>query len=164
PRQRTDMERIGKYIVLEEIGQGGMGIVYKARDPVIGREVAVKVIIERIMRSPDLKERFLREIASAGRLSHENIMTIYDAGDHEGRPFFVMELRSGTDLSTVIRRGALSLDEKLGIAQQVARGLRYAHERGVIHRDIKPDNVRVLTNGRAKIMDFGIARVESATR
>ena len=158
------MERIGKYIVLEEIGQGGMGIVYKARDPVIGREVAVKVIIERIMRSPDLKERFLREIASAGRLSHENIMTIYDAGDHEGRPFFVMELLSGTDLSTVIRRGALSLDEKLGIAQQVARGLRYAHERGVIHRDIKPDNVRVLTNGRAKIMDFGIARVESATR
>jgi tRNA A-37 threonylcarbamoyl transferase component Bud32 len=158
------MDRVGKYIVLEEIGQGGMGIVYKARDPIIGREVAVKVIIERIMRAPDLKERFLREIASAGRLSHENIMTIYDAGDHEGRPYFVMELLSGTDLSTVIRRGTLSLDEKLVVAQEVARGLRYAHERGVIHRDIKPDNVRVLDSGRAKIMDFGIARVESATR
>ncbi len=158
------MDQIGKYIILDEIGQGGMGVVYRARDPIIGREVAVKVIPERIMRSPDLRDRFLREIASAGRLSHENIMTIYDAGDHEERPYFVMELLSGTDLSAAIRKDTLSFDQKLDVALQVAQGLRYAHRHGVIHRDIKPDNVRLLDNGRAKIMDFGIARVESATR
>ena len=157
------MDQIGKYVVSEEIGQGGMGIVYKARDPVIGREVAVKVISERIMSAPNLRARFLREIASAGRLSHENIMTIYDAGDHDGRPYFVMELLSGKDLSEVIQEDACTLDEKLSIALQVASGLCYAHQRGVVHRDIKPDNVRVLNSGRAKIMDFGIARIESET-
>jgi serine/threonine-protein kinase len=159
------MDRIGKYEILHEIGQGGMGIVYKARDPVIGRDVAIKVIQERILDAPKLKKRFYREARSAGRLSHPHITTLYDIGEDDGTPYLVMEFLSGTDLRTLMqRRHAFTLEEKIDIACQISEGLRYAHQNNVIHRDIKPDNVRILTRNRVKIMDFGIARLDEDTQ
>ena len=159
------MERIGKYEILHELGQGGMGIVYKARDPVIDRDVAVKVVQDHILDTPTLRERFYREARSAGRLSHPNITTLYDIGEEEGAPYLVMEFLGGTDLGTLIRRNAsFTLQEKIEIGIQICRGLQYAHQNNVIHRDIKPDNIRLLAGNRVKIMDFGIARLDSETR
>ena len=156
------LERIGKYDVLDVLGQGGMGVVYRARDPVIGRQVAIKVILDRAMDAPAVRERFYREARSAGALSHENVMTIYDVGEDEGRPYIVMELLDGTDLRHMLARRPLpSLDTRLDIALQVCNGLGYAHSRGVVHRDIKPENVQVTTSGRVKLLDFGIARIQT---
>lgn len=160
------MKRIGKYEILEELGQGGMGIVYKARDPIIGRDVAIKVVQERTLHAPALKERFYREARSAGRLSHPNITTLYDIGeDDDGSPYLVMEFLGGTDLRTLLHRHhAFTLQEKIDIARQICEGLQYAHQNNVIHRDIKPDNIRVLAKNRVKIMDFGIARLDTETK
>jgi len=159
------MDTIGKYTIQEVIGRGGMGTVYRARDTVIGREVAIKVIAEHVASIPNVKERFYQEAISAGRLTHEHIMTIYDVGENDGRPFLVMELLDGRDLRSMFDSGdAPGLERKLEIAIQISRGLAYAHARGVVHRDIKPENVRILSTGRLKILDFGIARVESETR
>ena len=159
------MEHIGKYEILGELGQGGMGAVYRGRDTVIGRDVAIKVIHKQALGAPDIKKRFYREARSAGRLAHENITVIYDIDEADGAPFLVMEYLDGEDLRTRLDRGrALSNDEKLSIAIQIARGLHYAHEQGIIHRDIKPANIRILPNGRVKIMDFGIARIQNETQ
>lgn len=159
------MERIGKYEIIEELGQGGMGVVYKARDPVIGRHVAIKMVQERILNLPEVRQRFYREAKSAGRLSHENITTLYDVGEEGETPYLVMEFLGGTDLGTLLHRGHdFTLREKISIAVQIARGLQYAHQQEVIHRDIKPDNIRVLEDHRVKIMDFGIARLDAETR
>lgn len=159
------MQRIGKYEILSELGQGGMGKVYKARDTFIGRIVAIKVIQERGLDIPDIKKRFNREARSVGQLSHEAITTLFDAGEEDGRLYLVMEYLEGSDLDEVLLSGKqLSLEEKLRIVLQVCEGLDYAHSKGVIHRDIKPSNVRLLPNGRVKIMDFGIARVLSDTQ
>jgi len=159
------VQRIGKYEILEELGQGGMGSVYKARDTMIGREVALKVIHEHALRIPEIKERFYREAKSAGRLSHENIMVLHDIFETDGIPYLVMELLDGTDLRTLLSRGdGLSLQDKHAIARQICDGLHHAHKQDIIHRDIKPDNIRVLSSGRVKIMDFGIARIQSDTR
>ena len=156
------LDRIGKYDVLDILGQGGMGVVYRARDPVIARQVAIKVILDRAMDAPAVRERFYREARSAGALSHENVMTIYDVGEDDGRPYIVMELLDGTDLRHVLGRRPLpSLDTRLDIVLQVCTGLGYAHSRGVVHRDIKPENVQVTTSGRVKLLDFGIARIQT---
>ena len=154
------MKRIGKYEIIGEIGQGGMGMIYRARDAVIGREVAIKVIQERALNVPEVRERFYREAQAAGRLAHENVMVIHDIGEHEGAPYIVMEYLRGTDLRKLLDGAApLTLDEKLQIAVQICEGLQYAHEHGIVHRDIKPDNIRILRGHRVKIMDFGIARL-----
>lgn len=159
------MKRIGKYEILDEIGMGGMGIVYKAHDPVIGRDVAIKVVQQRILDAPALRERFYREARSAGRLSHPNITTLYDIGEDGGTPYLVMEFLGGTDLGTLIRqRHTFTLEEKIDIGLQICRALQYAHQNSVIHRDIKPDNIRVLAKNRIKIMDFGIARLDLDTK
>ena len=159
------MDSIGKYTILEVIGRGGMGTVYRARDTVIGRDVAIKVIAEHVASIPNVKERFHQEAVSAGRLTHEHIMTIFDVGENEGRPFLVMELLDGRDLRSTFDSGdVLTFERKLEISLQICRALAYAHARGVVHRDIKPENVRILSTGRLKILDFGIARVESETR
>ncbi len=155
------MRQIGKYEILGQLGQGGMGAVYKGRDTVIGRDVAIKVIQEQAINAPGIKKRFYREAQSAGRLSHENITIIYDVREEDGKPFIVMEYLEGRDLSEILKAGtSLSNQDKLNIATQICRGLQFAHEQGVIHRDIKPANVRVLPSGRVKIMDFGIARIQ----
>ena len=159
------MDAIGKYTILEVIGRGGMGTVYRARDPVIGRDVAIKVIAEHVAALPKVKDRLYQEATSAGRLSHENIMTIFDVGETEGAPYLVMELLDGRDLrSTLDSDDTLTFERKIDLAIQICRALEYAHARGVVHRDIKPENIRILSSGRVKILDFGIARVESETR
>ena len=151
-------QKIGKFEILARLGQGGMGTVYKARDPGLDRLVALKTIVSGLLESEDAKERFYREARAAARLQHPNIVTVFEAGDFQGTLFIVMELLEGQDLSQVLHapRGA---EEKVKIMVEVCRGLDYAHKRGVIHRDVKPANIRLLPNGGIKIVDFGIARL-----
>jgi serine/threonine-protein kinase len=158
------MQKIGKYEVLEILGEGGMGIVYKAFDPLMEREVAIKVLSERVFGLPEIKERFYREARSAGQLSHENITIFHDLGETEGKPYIVMEYLPGTDLRAIIKnKTELSLKQKLHFAAQICRGLAYSHSRNIIHRDVKPENIRILDDGKVKIMDFGIAKPTTST-
>src|SRR6184192_523160 len=154
--------RVGKFELHEPIGEGAMGEVWRAYDSVIRRYVALK-LLSRAGRSADARERLLREARAAGALQHPNIVTIYDLGEADGQLFIAMELVDGRDLSTLIAlREPLPLERKLDLVIEVLQGLSYAHERGVIHRDIKPSNVRIASDGSIKIMDFGIARQQSA--
>lgn len=154
--------KIGRYDILGEIGEGAMGTVYRARDPLIERAVAIKTVSIAQLRQegPGAESRFLREAQSAGRLSHPNIVTIYDVGESDGLAYIAMEHLSGVTLRDIMNRGPLPLDLALDTALQMAEALAFAHEHGVIHRDIKPANV-VLTgkHGRVKLTDFGIAHL-----
>jgi eukaryotic-like serine/threonine-protein kinase len=155
--------RVGKFELHELIGEGAMGAVWKAYDSVIRRYVALKLLSSAIARTRDVRSRFLREARAAGALQHRNIVTIYDLGEAEDQLFIAMELVDGLDLSGLIaRHEPLSLERKLDIVIEVLGGLAYAHGRGVIHRDVKPSNVRIASDGSVKIMDFGIARLQSA--
>ena len=150
--------RFGKYEVLEAVGHGAMGTIYRARDPHIDRLVAVKAMTATAASDPDRRQRFTMEAKMAGQLSHENLVKVYDLGAQDGVPYIAMEYLEGTDLKTIIRdRIELLSEKKLNILIQIARGLSYAHKRGVVHRDIKPENIRLLEDGVVKIMDFGIA-------
>ncbi|HEX3877236.1 MAG TPA: protein kinase, partial [Bryobacteraceae bacterium] len=153
--------RIGKY-ELEEFLGGGMSHVYKARDTVIGRTVAVKILTEAGCQDAEAKARFLAEARMAGNISHDNIISIYDFGeDEKHHPFMVMEFLRGEDLRHAIKNGHTGdLRNKLRLSQQVARALEYIHTQKIVHRDIKPENVHVTTNGVVKLMDFGIAKTE----
>jgi hypothetical protein len=156
-------ERIGRYRVLEPIGRGGMGSVYRAHDPTLDRLVAIKVMAQDAEAGAEAKTRFLREAQSAARLNHPNIITVYELGEDQGRVFIVMELLEGDPLSRVISRvPTLPLRRKLAVMTQICEGLAFAHQRGVVHRDMKPANVFLLKNGHVKILDFGIARVGSS--
>ncbi|HUI09114.1 MAG TPA: protein kinase [Bacteroidota bacterium] len=158
------MKKIGKYEIVEELGRGGMGVVYRAYDPTLEREVALKVIQQIALDVADTKARFYREARMAARLSHDAIAVIYEIGEEAGVPFIAMEYLPGRDLRGVIdAREPLSLDQKLDYARQVARGLQYAHAKNVIHRDIKPENIKLLDDGRVKIIDFGIAKPYTPT-
>jgi serine/threonine protein kinase len=150
--------RLGKYEILERIGEGGFGVVYKGFDPLIQRFVAVKTCT-----SPDqeLKQRYTREAQIAGQLDHANIVRIFDFGIEEGTPFLVQEFLSGEDLDNKIsNRAFVPHAERLLYLIHIARGLQYAHSKGVVHRDIKPANIRILEDGSAKIMDFGVATLQ----
>ncbi len=152
--------RLGKYEVLEVIGRGGMGVVYKAVDPEIGRLVCIKMMTSGVINNPDHLKRFYREAQSAGKLQHPNIVTIYDLGVQEATPYLVMEFLEGESLDLVIRsRRKLSIAEKLNMVIRICDALAYAHERSIVHRDIKPANVMLLKDGTVKIVDFGIARI-----
>ena len=160
-------KKLGKYDVLDVIGRGGMGIVYKATDPGIGRVVAIKMVTGGIGNDPELLMRFYREAQSAGKLQHPNIVTVYDLGDQDGNPYMVMEYLEGESLESIITsRRSVPLEQKLNIVIQVCDALSYAHQHNVIHRDIKPANVMVLKDFTVKIVDFGIARFgnEKVTR
>ena len=158
----TEKKKIGKYETTGILGRGGMGVVYRAEDKRIGRQVAIKTLTEGFSGQPEMLERFYRE-AQAGILQHPNIVTVYDLGDEDGVPFIVMEFVSGEPMDKLISSGRqLLLIDKLSIIEQVCNALGYAHHRGVIHRDIKPANVMVQPDGTAKIVDFGIARVQSS--
>ncbi len=155
----TDRQTIGKYHVIEQIGAGGFAAVYKARDPFIKRLVAIKLCME-----PDdtLRRRFFREAEISGNLHHPSIVTVFDCGLEDDAPYLVQEYLTGDDLDKLIRRGEpIPMVERLECLMQVAKGLRYAHSKGVTHRDVKPGNVRFLEGGRAKLMDFGIATLKS---
>jgi predicted Ser/Thr protein kinase len=159
----TTLKKIGKYEITGILGRGGMGVVYRAEDKRIGRKVAIKTLTEGFSGQPEMLERFYRE-AQAGILQHPNIVIVYDLGDEEGMPFIVMEFVEGEPLDKLINSGRqLNLIDKLSIIEQVCSGLGYAHRRGVVHRDIKPANVIVQPDGHAKIVDFGIARVQSSS-
>ena len=150
----------GKYEVLDKIGEGGFGTVYRGRDSVLKRKVAIKICSSA---SAELRHRFFREAEIAAGLQHPNITTVYDLGFHDEMPYLVQEYLGGEDLDhKIVRRDPLSLRRKLGWLIQVARGLEHAHTNGVVHRDIKPSNVRVLDNDDVKIMDFGIAKLLTA--
>jgi len=149
--------RIGKYTILGELGRGGFGVVYKGHDPTLPRDVAIKVMPATA--DAEMVARFRREAAAAGGLSHDNIVTIHEFGEQDGLLYIVMQLLEGDDLEDLLKAGKrLELHEILHIMAQVARGLDYAHQRGIVHRDVKPANIRVLPGGEVKIMDFGVAR------
>ncbi|MBI4917277.1 MAG: serine/threonine protein kinase [Acidobacteria bacterium] len=161
---RSVPEKIGKYEVLAEVGRGGMGIVYRARDPILERVVALKTISAEVVAEPGMRERFLREARSAARLQHPNIVTVFEFGEVDGAPFIAMEFLEGEDLAVAVERGRLAdLDQRLEVVVQLCDGLAYAHRHGVVHRDVKPSNVSVLKGGTIKIVDFGIARLEGGT-
>ncbi len=160
--QTEQYRRVGKFELHEIIGEGAMGAVWRAYDSVIRRFVALK-LLSRAGRSADAQDRFMREARAAGALQHPNIVTVYDLGESDEQLFIAMELVDGRDLSSLIAVSEpLALERKLDIVIEVLQGLSYAHERGVIHRDVKPSNVRIASDGSVKIMDFGIARLQSA--
>ncbi|PYQ50369.1 MAG: hypothetical protein DMF78_15870, partial [Acidobacteria bacterium] len=152
--------KVGKYVIIEKIGSGAMGEVFRAHDHVLNRDVAVKTMAELYAADDQLVQRFRREAQSAARLNHPNIVTVFDFGEADGRFYLAMELLEGTDLKELIASHQLNdLWDKLDVMEQTAEGLAYAHQQGVVHRDLKPANLRVLPNGRVKIMDFGLARI-----
>jgi serine/threonine protein kinase len=149
---------VGKYELLEFLG-GGMSHVYRARDTVIDRPVVVKLLTVDACHDPQSKARFLQEARLAGNIQHDNIVSVFDFGEHEGRPFIVMEYLKGEDLREAIRGGRTgNLIDRMKIALQIANALEYVNGRGIVHRDIKPENVHIDQNGRVKLMDFGIAK------
>jgi len=160
------VDKIGKYEIRRTIGRGGMGIVYEGFDPAIGRKVAIKTLRTETIDPEDLPEfleRFRREAQSAGRLSHPHIVTIHEYGEQDGMPYLVMEYINGRDLSADLKRGIrYSLDEVVRVMTQLLGALAHAHENGVVHRDIKPQNILLLDDGSLKVVDFGIARIEES--
>lgn len=160
--QTIDAMTIGRYEILDEIGQGAMGTVYRARDPMIERVVAIKTVSIALLQQEGngAEARFLREAQSAGRLSHPNIVTIYDVSEANGHAYIAMEYLSGKTLRDIMNQGPMPLDLILDTMTQMAEALAFAHEHGVIHRDIKPANVVITRqHGRIKLTDFGIAHL-----
>ena len=154
---------IGKYHILELVGEGAMGVVYKAKDSVLDRTVAVKVMNDAIARQDELRTRFLREAQAAASLQHPNVVSIYDLGEVDGHLYIAMEFFQGADLEALMQtHEPLSLQEKLDIIIDVLSGLTFAHKRGIVHRDIKPANIRIAEDGRAKLMDFGVAHLTTS--
>ena len=157
-------DRLGPYEILGGLGAGGMGEVYRARDPRIERIVAVKILPADASRDGDRLRRFEQEVRASGSLSHPNVVVVHDVGSHEGSPYLVMELLEGETLRQRLGAGALPIRKALDAALQVARGLAAAHARGIVHRDIKPENLFVTKDGVVKILDFGLARLERRER
>lgn len=157
-------QELGRYRILGELGRGAMGVVYKAEDPVLDREVAIKTIYIQAddQERKEYEARFFQEARAAGRLSHPGIVTIYDVGREGELVYMTMELLEGTDLNARAAAQRFSVKEALNIVVQVADALAFAHDRGVVHRDIKPPNIMLVGKNRAKIMDFGIARMRSS--
>ncbi|HUU52932.1 MAG TPA: serine/threonine-protein kinase [Candidatus Heimdallarchaeota archaeon] len=150
---------ISHYKILEKIGEGGMGVVYKAEDTRLKRTVALKFLPKEFTRDKDAKDRFIQEAQAAGALDHPNICTVYEIDEVEGQIFIVMAYIEGQDLKERIKSGLLEIEGALEIAIQVADSLKEAHENGIIHRDIKPANIILTEKGQAKIMDFGLAKL-----
>src|SRR5438132_2203384 len=166
-RRMLSTRLANRYEVAAELGRGGMGVVYRARDPVLNRDVAVKLIGSSEL-TPEIEERFQREAQIVAQMDHAGIVPIHDLGRHEGSLFFVMPFVEGTNLRRLLWEGSLRLGEVLDIAIQVADALEYSHSRGVVHRDIKPENIMVLRetagNLRIRVMDFGLAHASTENR
>ena len=159
----TDPAKFGRYELLERIGQGTLGVLYRARDTVLGREVAVKVMAAGFHGDQSAHARFFHEAKAAARLQHVNIVTVFEFGEQQETPYIVMEFLHGFSLAERMRQGrALPLREKVDIAIQLCAGLEAAHKQGVVHRDVKPANVWLCLNGTVKLLDFGIATAASS--
>src|SRR6187402_2155704 len=161
---RDDLAEIGqvlggRYRLIELLGSGGMATIYRATDTGLGRDVALKLLRPEYLRDPDFSARFRQEAQSAASLSHPNVVTVYDYGEDPSGPYIVMELIDGEDVATILRRsGALPPRQVARIGSAVARALAAAHARGLVHRDVKPGNILIGTDGQVKVADFGIAR------
>jgi eukaryotic-like serine/threonine-protein kinase len=153
--------RLGPYEIAAPLGSGGMGEVYRAKDPRLGREVAIKVLPASYSQDVDRLKRFEQEARAAGVLNHPNITAVYDLGSHEGSPYIVTELLEGETLRSRLSSGALPVRKALDCGIQIARGLSAAHEKGIVHRDLKPENLFVTRDGRIKILDFGLAKLKT---
>jgi eukaryotic-like serine/threonine-protein kinase len=159
------LSTLGRYKIISEIGQGAMGVVYKAVDPIIDRTVAIKTINLNLSRQEleEYEARFQQEIKAAGRLNHPNIVTIYDVGKTDQVAYMAMEFLEGNELKDIIASGNLmAVDQSVDIIAQVADGLWFAHQQDIVHRDVKPSNIMVMKGGIAKITDFGIARLPNS--
>jgi serine/threonine-protein kinase len=160
-----DLRKLGRYELLAELGKGAMGIVYRANDPLLDRQVAIKTVSMSLdpQEMAEYEGRFYQEAKAAGSLNHPNIVTIYDVGKSGHLAYMAMEFLQGEELRSLLATGQpLPVERAVEIAAQVAEGLAYAHQNGVVHRDVKPANVMLSTTGRVKITDFGIARMRSA--
>ncbi|MFZ1983914.1 MAG: serine/threonine-protein kinase [Desulfatitalea sp.] len=150
----------GRYRIVKELGKGTMGVVYQAHDPQIDRMVALKILRPDRVTSESFVARFLKEARAIGRLSHPNIVTIYDVGEDHGTVYIAMEFLKGEPFNEVVRSGRLTVPQCVDIARQVAQTLDYAHRQGIVHRDIKPSNIILTEDSQVKLTDFGIARIE----
>jgi serine/threonine-protein kinase len=153
------MESFGRYQLHEQLGQGGMGVVYRAHDTVLERVVALKLVAASYVDDPEMRERFFREARAAAHLTHKNIVTVYDLGEHDGRPYLAMEYLAGEDLQRRLARPEkMPFSRRLEVALEICDGVEHAHAHGIIHRDLKPANIYLAENGGVKILDFGLAR------
>src|SRR3954469_5170554 len=160
PPSLEEMARLFPQLeIIGLIGKGGMGAVYKARQPALDRFVALKILPPQIAKGPSFPERFNREARALARLNHPNIVSVHEFGQVGGLPYFLMELVDGLNLRQLERAGKLSPREALQIVPQICAALQFAHDEGVVHRDIKPENILVDKKGRVKIADFGIAKI-----
>ncbi|MFW6084204.1 MAG: serine/threonine-protein kinase, partial [Gemmatimonadota bacterium] len=160
PREALSGRTIDQYRIRELIGRGGMGEVYRARDTRLGRDVALKFLPEWLSRDPAARDRFVVEARSVSSIDHTNVCTLYDLGESDdGRLFLIMPCYEGASLKQRLARGPLPVEKAVDVALQAARGLAAAHERGVVHRDVKPGNLLLTEDGRVKILDFGVAKL-----
>jgi serine/threonine protein kinase len=149
---------VGKYRILEEIGRGAMGLVFKAQDTFLGRFVALKILAEKLADDPEMLYRFEREGGAASALRHPNICTVFDSGNWKGRPYFAMELLAGQSLDDRLKQGPIPAPQLIEIAIGVTSALEATHAVGVVHRDIKPANLFLTSTGQVKVLDFGLAK------
>src|SRR5215510_2647121 len=153
------VKTIAHYRIVEPIGAGGMGAVYKAYDNKLQRVIALKVLPPEYVSQQERRRRFFQEARAASALNHPNILTVYEVGEDEGRPYIAMEFVEGETIRQKIKANGLQVSETLAIAIQIAEGLAKAHELGIIHRDLKPENLMLSRDGYAKILDFGLAKL-----
>ncbi len=159
----TPGTRLGPYEILAPLGAGGMGEVYRARDPKLNRDVAIKVLLPAVADDPDRLARFSREAQVLASLNHPNIAHIHGLEESQGVTALVLELVEGEDLAQRIARGPIPIDEALPIARQIAEALEAAHEQGIVHRDLKPANIKIRPDGTVKVLDFGLAKALDST-
>jgi serine/threonine-protein kinase len=161
----ADPEKIGRYQVIERVGRGGMGVLFRGVDPVLDREVAIKLmLLDFTNDAEDMRPRFYREARAAAKLQHPNIVTVFEFAEENGTPYIVMEFLRGVTLAARMTSSPpLTLDDKLNIVAQLNSALSYAHEQGVVHRDVKPANVFILPDGSVKLLDFGVAKLTTST-